>query len=622
MSYPKPITTNYQNLGGMNEKGSRYITGVMEFLNLDHFDLETPGAISKAPGFTQFLVAGTSGTVNNIWEYQKTNGFSQVIVSANTGIFAITAGRTLSPLVTGFSTSSYVDMRTFVNTLWMVNGQTQIKYQGGSLISSFGIPQPTSGFGTGFIQPGYSAYGTSSGAFISPQYVAAGIDWTGEFGPINRFSALGVLSLSGGFSTIVLGLTCPQYMRDAGVSRIAIYRNDSTTPRSSLDAFVPYYLIGVVSAGATLYFDQNNAPAGPDNVETQYLFAQYPNYFLADLDYAFQTVSAIANASSFLEIHQNSMFYAGFSLTPSTLMFSEIGQPQRVYADYNFEVRTNDGDKITAMQSVDKQLVVFKENSFHKVIGDNPDNYELVELSTDYGCISDRAVAVADGVCYFLDPKGIVKYDGSNWSVISTRVEPTFRRMNLTAARNNAVAVHYDYRNQVWFSFPVDGATQNNMTVAYDYDLNAWFIRDGFSPSALSKLEGGLNSKTVFMGTHSGMVHHFSPSFLAYNGQAFTCVAETRFMQPQGQNATANFRRIWLDSDVVTGFTGQINVTLQKDMQSTGITTMSVVQNVFQSRLEFGVAAHAMGFVFTHAHASLPCTINGWAMAHRFLRDV
>jgi len=189
MSYPKPITTSYQNLGGINEKGSKYITGVMEFLNLVNFDLETPGALSKRPGFTQFLFSGTSGAINNIWEYQRLNGFSQIVVSANTGVFSVTTGRTLSPFVTGFSVSSYMDMRTFTDTLWMVNGQTMLKYQGGSFLSSLGIPQPGSPF-DGFFSGGNSTSGQSTGVFLHPRYLACGIDWTGEFGPLNRQSML------------------------------------------------------------------------------------------------------------------------------------------------------------------------------------------------------------------------------------------------------------------------------------------------------------------------------------------------------------------------------------------------------------------------------------------------
>src|SRR6185503_7868806 len=91
------------------------------------------------------------------------------------------------------------------------------------------------------------------------------------------------------------------------------------------------------------------------------------------------------NIPKYLEINQNYTFVAGFSNTPSTVWFSELGQPEFYNPDNFFEVRTNDGDKIFGMKSFNNQLVIGKEHSFSKLIGNSPDNFSLVDLSEDFG---------------------------------------------------------------------------------------------------------------------------------------------------------------------------------------------------------------------------------------------
>jgi hypothetical protein len=619
LSQEKIPTRHYENLGGINEKASKYQTGLMEFLNLVNYDLNTPGAISKRPGSTQFMVSGVSGTVTGIHEFQRLGGFSQVVLSAGTGLYSVTAGRTASPIQTGRADNGRTDFQTFVDWMWLANGQTFLKYDGANL-QPFGVNVNFAFFG------GNSTSGSSSGVFLAPRYMIGFVNSRGFYSQVSRQNITLFDRISqGGCSSVTLALTLPAAAATAGVSFFAIYRNDDFN--ISGVSYFPgnirfnttgvFYLAALVNAGATLFTDTGGATSlvnSPIVADLEFYFPTYNNI---------DGTTTIARVPQLLELHQNSMFMAGFSFTPSVVWFSELGDPESIQPDYNFEVRTDDGDQIRGIKSFNNQLLVFKDTSFHKVIGDNPTNYELSEISSEYGAVSDQAIVTIDGVCYFLDEKGIIQYNGSSWDLISDRMESTFRRMNLAAAKGKAVAVHYSFRHQIWFSFPIDGATTNNMTVVYDYKAKAFFKFEGFQPSALKQMYAGLGSKNLFMGTYSGMIHHFSPSFLADNGVAMSMIAQPRFDQPQGQNNTAQFRRLWLDSDPVTaGMTGVINVTLLRDMSNTGITTMSIYQNQFQSRIEFGVQAKAIGFIFAHRHQSLPCTINGWVVAHRVLREL
>lgn len=634
MGYNKIPTEHYQNLGGMNQKVSKYLTGIMEFLNLVNFDLSTPGAITKRDGSTQYAFSGGTQAITSLGEYNALNGASKIMFTTNNGIFSLNKGSTPISLMPTFVSGNVVDMQMFVNWMWITGASGPVRFNGNSAYA-VGLPSP----GGQGLAHGFSTVGQSTGFFITTQYAIGLVNSRGyRSPPIRSRNVSG--SAVGGLSTITLGFTPgdrlghtaftrADYTALFGATCFAAYRR-STTGGSTLLQGQPFFHVQDFSIGASFWtdtFGDTNLAAGEIFFSEAEVNGVLNPWVPSPTDSAgdgFITSGTTMPLFSprMLEIHQNSMFYSGYTLFPSSVWFSEVGDPETVQADYSMEVRTNDGDIVRCMKSLGSQLLVFKENSFHKVVGDNPENYELIEISTEYGCISNKAAVTSNGKCYFIDPKGVVEYNGAGHEVVSKRVESVFRRMNLSAARDNACAVHYDFKEQLWFCFPVDGAGYNNIAVVYDYGVDAWYTYNGFFPSSLLRAEGGLNTKAVFMGDYSGMVHYFSPSFYSDNGNAFTLIAQPGFMQPQGKSVEALFRKLWVDSDVVSGPTGRIEVQLLSNMSSTGITTMSVYQNQFQSRLEFGVQAKAFGVIFTHSHASLPCRINGWAVAHRWLRDL
>lgn len=643
MSYQKIPSERYENLGGINENASKYLTGLMEFLNLVNFDFSTPGALTKRPGSTQYAASGTSGTINAMEELRRLNGASKVVFSTPTGIFGLQLGSTPLPLTPTFIASRPADMEMFVDWLWIAGGiglgeAGAVKYDGATL---FAMGLPTPGKDLGLL--GASVHGQSTGYFLATEYVFGFVNSRGYRGPVGVNRSVNQVSVGGVSSiTIVFGpgdrLGSTAYTRAQmtgifGATAIAVYRREAST-FAGLQG-LPFYRLMEIPIGASHFTDTLGGVslgaidrAGPNPVFVLESEVRKSNTWVADLaDPSGSGGSYIVGstlprlAPGMMEIHQNSMFYAGYTLAPSNIYFSAIGDPETVEPDYNFEVRTNDGDTVRGMKSFGSQLLVFKENSFHKVVGDNPDNYELVEISAEYGGLNNKCAVVFRGRCFFLDPKGIVAYDGSAPRIVSKRMEATFRRMNLAAARNTACAAHYDFRNQVWFSIPVDGSTTNNLIVVYDYEADAWTKYEGIQAAALLRAEAGLNTKTILFGNYSGMVHYMGPSFLSDNGTAFTLIAQPGFMQPQGRSVEALFRRLWMDVEPLTGGqTGLINVQLLSDMSNTGITTMSVYQNAFQSRLDFGIQAKAIGFIFSHRSASFGCQINGWAVAHRWLR--
>lgn len=670
MADQKPTENNTEMLGGINTKVSDYTSNKKQFQNIRNMDFDVPNALQKRPGSTQAISAGISGAVTSLHEFVRLDGASVIVAGSDTAMWYLT-GQTANLLDSGWSNGQPADLLTFVNKEYMANGS---KFYGWSGIgatpypvglpmqASFYLSNSTGGPGTasnfsvfGYTMGSYS--GLATGARVHVWAAVSYVRADGLFGPLNIINSartVGPESLAtgetiwstpagsadyGNDATLPInvfggaGFTAPAgygitaaalfLLVDTGVGMsltygIArskgnlagtslVYTNPllkTDTPPYAFKFFTLLPISAVGQSGIYIYGASN------------WLFSQPPSFSAMTFDWFF------SNTPKYLEINQNSMFMAGFSGAPSTIWFSNLGVPEVIESDSFFEVRTNDGDRIFGTKTFNNNVLVFKQNSFHKVIGDSPENFELVELSNEYGCISNQAIVEYRELLVWLDQKGVVRYNGASWEIISTPVEEIFKRMNLEAAKEKACAFHNLYRNQIWFGIPVDGSTQNNVTVVYDYLVDAWTYFDGFNPASFTLAKGSLNKPTAWRGDYSGLIHYHGESFFGDNGRGITCLAMPNWDRNK-PNETWIWRRFFLDVATVTGLTGTITGKVMSDYDHTTVqATYSIYQNAFQSRAELGVVAKAVTTEWAHYSASLPLLINNYAWAKRLLRNV
>jgi hypothetical protein len=673
MADQKHTTNFYENMGGVNNKSSEYSVEKAQFLYLYNLDFDVPNALQKRPGSTQSIGANTSGPINSLFEFVKLTGESYVIAGTDTAMF-YKSGTSLTVLDPGWNNGQSTDMLTFVNKLWMANGQYFKSWSGlGATAQTAGLPcsynsatffKLSSG-ATGWLVGGATmgaVLGGAAGSYLlRGVYVAYSyVRQDGYYGPADILSSArniisaGRIFTEGGewFDDIPLthGFTAPA----SGISAIAVWVGvDSIAQASTNYENIPG--IGRKQVGDLGWYTSTGVPIGQYMSVTlkptanlgrfhlytllspgtlisdtgSWAFTLRPNFNsytgIATGGFAFTGMNFCwfdTNTPKYIEVNQNSMFMSGFSNAPSTIWFSELGTPESIEPENSFEVRTNDGDRIFGHKAFNNTVLVFKQNSFHKVIGDSPENYELVEMSGEYGCISDKTVVEYQEKLMWLDQKGVVEFNGVGWIIKSTPVEDMFRRMNLNAAKEKACAVHHLYRNQIWFGIPIDESTTNNLTVVYDYLVDAWTYFAGYNPASYAFVQSGLTKPTVWRGDYSGMIYYHGESFFGDNGQGITCLAMPHWDKHK-ENETWIWRRFFMDIATATGLTGQITGKLYSDYnQSTVMGTFAMYQNSFQSRAEVGVMGKAVTAEVAHYSASLPLLINGYSWAKRFLRNV
>lgn len=592
MADGKLKTESYQLMGGINSKVSAYINGPMEFRDISNMNFVTPGALTKRPGTTLYSGATISGSVNCGYEFSRLSGSSYMVVAANTNVYTVTNSG-YNPVFTGALNNGIFSFVTFVDRLFACNGQNFFKYDG-NRTENYSLPAGITGWGaTGYLGASYAVTGgvTYNLCGLTGPYVVSWgfVNDRGFFGPV----APGITVVLDGVtntSFAYYGITTPP---GYGVTAIALYNTTSGGVQLTFATFAPIAGATIINPGATLTSQ------------------------LASFAEQFTTL-----VPQYLAIFNNQMFMSGFSTLPSEVVWSEIGEPEAVDPGFDVEIRTNDGDYITGMRSYNNTLIVTKKRSFFQIFGDNPSDFVFQQISDQYGCLSNNAMVVYQNLIWFLDEKGIVQYDGANFTIKSNAIEPILKEMNVQAALETACAIHAKFYNEVWFAIPINGSTVNNIILAYDYLSGAWTHYDGVQAASLWMAQGSLPGKSPFFGGYTGAVFNFGQSLMGDNGNAITCMFGSVFIHPSGETTENMYRRFYLDVNPIIGVTLPITMNFKSNFGASIVATRTLYQNVYQNRVDFGISARSIQAQMIASSATFPLVVNGFSFESRVQREV
>lgn len=664
MPQPKRKSENYQNLGGINVKASEYITGPQQFLNLVNFDFQLPGSLSQRWGTTQYMSQASSVNINSLYEYENSSGFSKVIFTGGSYAYYITgtvfdilrssfavgySGVTITAAngpttvhslylgVTGLNLfDGEYSFVSYDNHLFSANGRNFWKSNGLSTYL-WGLPMPPPpSLGDG-VSPVTGQGSSAPNGFSGYYYYRFGyINNRGTWGPMSSGNTGYVLSNRDGQSSVILDLKILQNQYQGfGISSLVIYRTQalaSLWPSSGgggvtnqiSDSF--FKAVRVLPVGSTRYFVDTDPNQGltsaPNVISYDPIIYRYYNFSQSGFAGSYSIFFSIGETfvPRYLDVYNNQMMMAGYSFLPSTFFFSNIGDPESINPLNSIPVRTNDGDRITGIKSFNGAFMIFKQKSFHILTGEDPANFALRELSDQYGCVSHRAIAQYNDFLLFLDRKGIVKFNGANFEIISTPLDPLFQRMNLTAALDKATMVHDKVRNQVLIGMPIDGSTVNNITIVYDYLLDAWTTYDGYDPQQYVTIKGRNSEYQSFFSNYSNMIHNFWPSLTSDNGVGFTVQAKSRFVKLFGESIEEQFRRLYLNVDPITSATIGLTINFYQDYGTSNVLTRTMYADPFQSRIDFGIPAKSLSFEVSKNDADTILRLHGFTIESRLQR--
>ncbi len=650
---------HYNALGGINNKVSPYLNSAMEFLKLENMDFQTPGSLTSRWGSTQYFGQSLSGKVNGLYEFIQTSGASYLYVIAG-GTMGLATNDGFSAIFNGYSTgagdyffhaydqpggyslrSFDFDFDTLQNNAFFANQNTFLKTTGAS-VYFFGLPEfqpfgyttPFSVSGSG-VAAGFSGFYYYKMAFVNSYGLAGApnrtitLNDTGllltspiYYKGVETAGATAILISARGFSVLPVP--------DMDINGVALFRSvaQGTTVAINQIDNLAFYLASVAgvssrSIGVTFVDSNPNAPfSGATIMNSEILPWNWYKFSPSTYDLGAVVGSGITLIPKFLETFDNRLFAAGMSYAPSTFYFSDIGEPENWQPDLNIEVRTNDGEPISALKAYNGNMIIFKPSSFHSLNTSSldPAGWDLTQVSAEYGCLGNRAVAEYSNLLVFLDRKGIIQFNGANIQILSTKIDPIFQRMNVTAAKTQALMTYDKQRNQILCDIPVDGATMNNLTVVWDMISDCWTTYSGYQPAVIAVGQGQLTNDQVFMGGYSGLVSYFGSSFTTDNGVGFTCIAKSGFAHDMGYATESLFRRLYSDM-VPQGASAFVDINFYQDYGSSIVFGATIAQTPFQTKIEMGIPARSLAVEYVKG-GTYAMTLHGFTIEARFLRNI
>ena len=181
------------------------------------------------------------------------------------------------------------------------------------------------------------------------------------------------------------------------------------------------------------------------------------------------------------------------SIGPHVIAFTDQFDPAGIMAPNVFAV--DEGDTITGIKDFREQLVIFTERSIYVMSGDPAiAGSQLVKVVSGVGCVSPQAIVEGGGALFFLSHDGMYVFDGSSATKLTNPIDSLWTGLShgthipnhLTGdvgfsleypwrinprLMNTATGTHYQTRNQVWFSLPIQGggAKWGSITLVFDY---------------------------------------------------------------------------------------------------------------------------------------------------------
>lgn len=672
MAYAKLKAESYKNLSGINTKVSDYLQKQTECSDLVNLDFFVPGAWTTRPGVTSALsspigvtvdvvtggasVSFITANINNIYEHTFTNGSSLLFLSTRFEYdFDEYSGASLvgsSHVIV--SEPIYLTGQSLALNIIFLQPGTKVNYIAKSLndyliycgrdpkrlgnssyppsanyngsttcLSGFPALQASNGFSAGFFTSGGALTGTIT-------YAVGYINNRNMYGPIRKWDGtpVGITYTGGGASgAVITGFTLSDsQISGHGIKGYALWRNDWGNG---------YFLAATCAiSGLTLVDNNNSCPFVGDLPEPEYIYPSVYDSFgtgfgVVDSGYGgFQPLV--------MEVHNRRMYYANIPgattvgirgipnntfYNPSSLWFCDVNDFECFRAESRRDIDPEDGFGITALKSFLGRLVIFKDKMVYELIGSEAaGTVSVVRRTGGFGCLNQRSIAEYSVYLTFLDEKGIVRYNGSSFELISWKIQPIFDRMNLSAARETACAVEYKNKNEVWFSIPVDGSSVNNLTVVYNYAQDAFTTHKGFIPQSAAYAQVDQTSRTVYAGGISGNIGLYGTSFLTDFGVGFTQFIRTRLHHEINESTTKQYRRLYITHK--PGVTLGIEVNAYADFSPTAAFSSTLVIGNNQDRLDFGIPSKSIAYTMTAFSTTHPITFYGYTNEYRFQRSV
>jgi len=182
-----------------------------------------------------------------------------------------------------------------------------------------------------------------------------------------------------------------------------------------------------------------------------------------------------------IDLHYERMWGSGVDGYPDRIYYSASFDPTdfSTVGETGFiELPSFDGGHIIAIETLFDDVVVFKSQSMHRIIGTYPGTYEVTKIHGVVGPIAGKSIVNSGDLVLFLAREGICAYNGIKVAPFKKKVlSGIYDRINNSAADK---ACSIKWGDKILFALPLDESDQNNAVLEYDILRDSFMLKKGF----------------------------------------------------------------------------------------------------------------------------------------------
>lgn len=213
----------------------------------------------------------------------------------------------------------------------------------------------------------------------------------------------------------------------------------------------------------------------------------------------------------------NRVFAFRTAASPSIVQWCILGNPQdwTGTGSGSQTISTSDNDSVTACAVMNNSLMlVFKQNSVHKMLISTlvSTAFPVFPLFQNVGCAGKHALVVADGLCYFITPKGKMKI--TNGEIISDDVAlPRLEYIADLWSGGNSSRLQYvqgrrlvgpDYDHICWIMTAAAAGTEHDTALIWDIKNKCWLRhKTGYKANVITTTQTG----DIYTGDFAGVIY-------------------------------------------------------------------------------------------------------------------
>ncbi len=167
-------------------------------------------------------------------------------------------------------------------------------------------------------------------------------------------------------------------------------------------------------------------------------------------------------------LHAERIWGTGVKATPNSVYYSDDLNPENWTIGEDtagvIDVPTWDGGVCLGISNIFDDVVIFKTNTIHRILGTYPAEYEVKQVYSTVGAIAEKTIVSGSDKAFFLSKDGLYYYGGiSAYNLLGDKAQDIV--INPTYAKN---AVSIIYKNVLYCAFPEGTSTTNNAVFVYD----------------------------------------------------------------------------------------------------------------------------------------------------------